>query len=148
MGEALFDSLFRAALTAVLFAAYGIVPSWGIVLVPVMLAPLVLLTVGIGFVGALMNAVVRDVASFLTLILTFAMFLSPVVYPPPSRWPTSLINYLNPVSPFVIAARDLAVSGTLSQPLGLLGGTVAAVVAFLIGWRVFHLGLPRIIERV
>jgi lipopolysaccharide transport system permease protein len=92
--------------------------------------------------------VFRDISSSLPLALTFLMFLAPVVYPPPTQGAKVLINYLNPASPFIIAVRDLTTVGTLSQPYALLGATVASVAIFLAGWRVFHLAMSRVAERV
>ena len=90
----------------------------------------------------------RDIGNSLTMLLTFAMFLTPVIYPPPTQWPKVLINYLNPVSPFIIATRDLTTKGTLSQPDGLFYASVAGLLVFLVAWRIFHLSMSRIAERV
>jgi lipopolysaccharide transport system permease protein len=76
------------------------------------------------------------------------MFLTPVIYPPPTQWPKVLINYLNPVSPFIIATRDLTTKGTLSQPDGLFYASAAGLLVFLVAWRIFHLAMSRIAERV
>jgi lipopolysaccharide transport system permease protein len=116
--------------------------------VPFILIPLALMTIGFGFVLSLANGVFRDIGNSLTLVMTFAMFLTPVVYPPPTQWPKVLINYLNPVSPFIIATRDLTTRGALSQPDGLLWASVIGLVVFLVGWRIFHLAMSRIVERV
>jgi ABC-type polysaccharide/polyol phosphate export permease len=57
-------------------------------------------------------------------------------------------NYLNPASPFIIATRDLTTKGTLTQPDGLLWVSLAGLLIFLICWRIFHLAMTRIAERV
>ncbi len=146
--EAMLDFMIRAVVIAAAFAIFKVTPVRTIVLVPLMLAPLGLMTIGIGFVLALANAVFRDVGNSLTVLLTFAMFLTPVVYPPPQQGAKVLINYLNPVSPFIIAARDLAVKGTLSRPASLLWASVFGILVLFACWRVFHLAMVRIAERV
>ena len=148
LGESLIDFAVRLVLVILLFALYRVVPAWTVVFVPLLLIPLLLLTAGIGLLVALANGVFRDVGSFLPLLMTYGIFLAPIVYPPPTGWPKSLINYINPVSPFIIALRDLATRGTLSQPGGLALGCLAAVLAFLLGLRIFHLGVARIAERI
>jgi len=147
-GESAFNFLIRIAAIAVVFFWFRVVPAWTIIFVPLILMPLALMTVGFGFVLSLANGVFRDIGNSLALVLTFGMFLAPVVYPPPTTWPKVLINYLNPVSPFIIATRDLTTRGTLSQPDGLLWASVAGLVIFLAAWRVFHLAMSRIAERV
>ncbi len=118
-GESIFNFLIRIVLIGVVFVWFGVVPVWTIIFVPFVLIPLALMTVGFGFMLSIANGVFRDIGNSLTLVLTFAMFLTPVIYPPPTQWPKLLINYLNPISPFIIATRDLTTIGTLSQPDGL-----------------------------
>ena len=147
-GETVFNYLIRLLPIVILFAWYKVVPQWTVLLVPLLMIPLSLMTLGIGFMLALANGVFRDIGNSLTLVLTFAMFAAPVVYPPPTEGAKVLFNYLNPASPFIIATRDLVLTGTLSQPLGLLWMSVASVIVFLLGWRVFHLAMVRVAERV
>ncbi|MFB0555267.1 MAG: ABC transporter permease [Phycisphaerae bacterium] len=147
-GESIFDFLIRIVLIGVVFAWYGVVPVWTIIFVPFVLIPLALMTVGFGFMLSIANGVFRDIGNSLMILLTFAMFLTPVIYPPPTQWPKVLINYLNPVSPFIIATRDLTTVGTLSQLDGLFYASVAGFVVFLVAWRIFHLAMSRIAERV
>ncbi|WP_161602538.1 ABC transporter permease [Tautonia marina] len=148
LGESLLDFAIRLVLLAAMFAWYGIVPAATIVLIPVLMVPLLLLTFGFSLILAPVNGVFRDIANFMPTLLTFGAFLTPVVYPPPTSWPRVLINYANPVSPFVIAFRDLATEGTLSMPGALAWGCLVAVAVFLVGLRVFRQGVARIIERV
>jgi lipopolysaccharide transport system permease protein len=147
-GQSILDFLIRLVLVAMVFAWLQVVPAWTVVVVPFVLIPLALMTLGFGFVLALANGVFRDIGNALTLVLTVAMFLTPVVYPPPTAWPKVLINYVNPISPFIIATRDLTTEGTLSHPHGLLLASVVSLVIFLVGWRIFHVAMARIAERV
>ena len=147
-GEAVFNFLIRTLLIAAVFIWFGLLPSLTVFLVPLMLIPLALMTIGFGFILALANSIFRDIGNSLTILLTFAMFLTPVVYPPPTAGPKVLINYLNPVSPFIIATRDLTIKGNLSHGGGLLFGCIFGLAVFLVCWRVFHLAMSRIAERV
>lgn len=147
-GQSLVDAAIRAALVAVMAVLYGVRIDGSVVWVPFALIPLVLLTIGIGCVLAVLNALVRDVGNALTLFLQFAMFLTPVVYPRPTQWPHELLNYLNPVSPFVIAAQDLVTVGTLTMPGAWIGASVFGGVAFVAGLYVFRTSQPLIAERL
>jgi len=147
-GQALLDFTIQLPLVIAVFMWFGIVPAWTIIFTPFLLIPLGLMTLGLGFLLALANGVIRDVGTAMTLLMSYTMFLTPVVYPPPTEWPTLLINYVNPVSPFVIAVRDLTTKGVLTHPYGLGLGCVSGVIIFLIGLRIFHLAMPRVMERV
>jgi lipopolysaccharide transport system permease protein len=146
--EAVFEFLIRSVLLLAFFWWYKILPTGTIFLIPLILLPLSLMTMGLGFLLALANGVFRDVANSLTMLLTFAMFLTPVVYPPPSHGLKVLINYLNPVSPFIIATRDMAIYGTISQPISLFWASIFGIVIFFVCWRIFHLAMWRVVERV
>ncbi|MEW6209363.1 MAG: ABC transporter permease [Acidobacteriota bacterium] len=148
LGQSLVDTLIRSVLLALFFAWYGAPVRWTILLVPFIFVPMMMLTLGLGFLLSTLNAIVRDVSSALGLALQFAMFLTPVVYPAPKEWPFILINYLNPVSAFVIAAHDLAGRGYLTMPAALVSSSLFGVVMFLIGWRIFRLAQPIVGERI
>lgn len=147
-GESLFNFLIRLVLIVVVFVWFGVVPAWTVIFVPLALIPVALITMGIGFIMALANGIFRDIGNSLTVILTFLMFLTPVVYPEPTEWPKLLINYLNPISPFIIAVRDLTTKGILSQPYGLIGWSAGSILIFLAGWRIFHISMYRVAERI
>lgn len=149
VGQTVFEFLLRIPLLLLIFFWVGFIPKFALLLLPIMLIPLLFFVIGLGFFVALLNAVFRDIASVLTIILTLGMFVTPVVYPPPTSWPMSfLINYINPVSTYVIAARDLATVGYLTEPASYISSTILGILSFLVGWRLMHLVEPKIAERV
>jgi lipopolysaccharide transport system permease protein len=145
-GQSVFEFAIRAALVAAGFALWRIAPSWTILLIPAALIPLCLFTMGLGYLLALVNGVMRDAGQLVTFLLTFWMFLTPVVYPASARH--GLLQALNPVGPFVTASQDLATRHTISQPAPYALACAIGVAVFLFGWRVFHLTETRIAERV
>lgn len=146
--QSLLEFFVRCFLLVAAFAFYRVVPSPAILLLPLAVIPLCLLTLGLGYIFALINGVLRDAGQIITFLLTFWMFLTPVVYPAATTGAKSILNVANPVSPFVIAAQDLASYGALSQPQNYLIGCGISLVVFLLGWRLFHLAETRIVERV
>jgi lipopolysaccharide transport system permease protein len=147
-GQSIFEFALRWLLVIAAFVLTRTLPAWTIVLIPVCLLPLCLFTLGLGFLFALMNGVLRDAGQIVGLLLTVWMFLTPVVYPPPVSGLSIPVCFLNPVSPFVVAAQDLAGKGYLVQPGGFAIGCAVSLVVFLLGWRLFHLTESRIAERV
>src|SRR6185436_1811124 len=142
VAKPLIDTVIRLALFGALLVIFGVVPKVSVLLVPLAMAPLVLLALGIGFVLTVLNALARDVSTGVTMALQVGMLLTPVVYPPPTTWPFVLINYVNPVSAFVIAAQDLVVRGRLTMPATLAASTLLGALAFVMGWRLFRLAQP------
>jgi lipopolysaccharide transport system permease protein len=147
-GQSIFEFLIRMVLVAAAFVIFHVMPAWTVILIPLAMIPLCLFTLALGFIFSLLNGVMRDAGQIITFLLTFWMFLTPVVYPAPTHGAKSLINVLNPVSPFVIAAQDLTSRGHLTQPGNYAIGSAISLVAFLLAWRIFHLTETRIAERI
>jgi lipopolysaccharide transport system permease protein len=147
LGQALFDFLLRLIPVAAVFAWYQVTPSWQAIAMPLILVPVILMALGLGFLFSIANLVMRDIGNALSMVLTFATFLAPILYPPPVREPFYLINLLNPFSPLLIATQDLLAEGRLSHPDTFFFSTIFSLLIFLGGWRVFHITMPRIAER-
>jgi len=149
IGQTIFEFLIRVPLLLIVFIWVGFTPKLTILLIPVVLLPLLILVVGLGFFVSLLNAVIRDVGSILGIIMNLGMFVTPVVYPPPTSWPISfLVNFANPVSGFVTAAHDLTAAGFLTNPASYISSVILSTLLFFVGWRFFHLVEPKIAERV
>ena len=147
LGQPLVDFLVRLLLVVILYIWLDALSAWRILYVLLLILPLILMALGIGFFLAILNMLVHDVSYVLGIFLTFGVFLAPILYPPPVTWPYFLVNVLNPVSPYLIAMQDLLVCGCISQPRLLVAGLIFSVLVFLIGWRIFHLAISRVTER-
>ena len=144
LGQPLIDFLIRLVPVALVFTWYGIALNWQAVFIPFILVPAILLALGLGFLLSIANLVLRDIGNALGVILTFGIFLAPVLYPPTTTWPSNLINLLNPFNPILISSQDLIVYGTLSMPEGFLFSCLFSVLVLLIGWRLFRIAMPRV----
>jgi len=148
IGLAIFDFLINAVLVTTVFAIYQIVPSWTIIFLPFALIPLLLLILGFGLILSVLNAVIRDTSKMIPLVMTFLLFITPVLYPAPTIEPMMTLNKLNPIGVLVIGARDLVIEGGLTQPVEFTYVSVFSLLLFLFSWRAFHMMEPRIAERV
>ena len=144
MGHPLLDFMIRLVLVAFVFTWYGVPFKAQMIFVPFILLPAILLAIGLSFVLSIINLVLRDIGSILGVTLTFGMFLTPVLYPPPTTWPSSLINILNPLSPVLIASQDVIAYGSLLQPQAFLFSSLFSMLVFLVGWRLFRLTIYRV----
>jgi lipopolysaccharide transport system permease protein len=144
LGQPVFDFLVRLLPVITVFIWYGVVPSWGVVFVPLVLLPVMFLALGLGFVLAIANLVIRDTGNAIGTGLTIGMFLTPVLYPPPVRWPFFLVNLLNPLSPLLTASQDLIADGFLSRPEMFAAACLLSMAFALGGWRAFRVTIPRV----
>ena len=147
IGQPLFDFLVRLIPVIIVFIWQRVVPAWQALFLPFVFVPILLLALGFGFVLAVANLLLRDIGNALGIVLTFGMFLAPIVYPPPVDWPFVLVNVLNPFSPLLIASQDLVSTGHLSMPSAFALAWLFSLIVFLLGWRFFRMAINRIAER-
>jgi len=147
-GQALVSFLIQIALTAVLFGYYRIIPPLAIILIPLMILPLILLTLGLSFILSLLNGVMRDVGNIISILMTFLMFLTPVFYAKPAYGLLEKITCINPLYYFISVPRDLALSGKILEMKGFFISSIGAVVIFLACLLAFHLTETRVAERI
>lgn len=148
VGQSAFEFLMGCFACVALFAWYGVMPQWTILLTPLILLILLAAAIGLGFLFGLANAALRDVSSMLPMLTTLWMFATPVVYPPSTVWPWAALNVLNPMAPLISNIRSLAFEGRLVMIPELCASTIFSVAVLLIGWRLFHLLEPKIAERL
>lgn len=119
-----------------------------LLLFPIGLMLLVLLGTGFGLLLAPLSALYKDVRQAITMLTTFWMFLTPVVFPQiRGGFIGDIIRY-NPVTPVLSTTRDW-LTGTPSSSVS--GFIIVAALTFsglLFGWLMFRLFLPRVIERM
>src|SRR5262249_51491319 len=115
MGRPIISFLIQLILVEILFVVFRIVPSWGVLLFPIVVIPVVLLTLGLGLVISLLNAIVRDTGNLLSMGLTFLMYLTPVLYARPQAGMLATITRYNPMYYMIEAGRDIVLNGTIVE---------------------------------
>jgi lipopolysaccharide transport system permease protein len=144
VGQPVFDFFIRFVPVIAVFVWYGVAPSWGVLFMPLVLLPVILLALGLGFVLSIANLIIRDVVNALGMALTIGMFLTPVLYPAPVRWPFFLINFLNPLSPLLTTSQDLIAGGYVTRPEMFVAAYIFSLAVALGGWRAFRITIPRV----
>jgi len=147
-GNALVGFLIRLVLTIVVFAIYKIVPASTTIFFPIAIIPLFFLTLGLGLMFSLLNAVLRDVANIVSLASMFLLFITPVLYPEPKAVFFKAFSMFNPLSVLVSGPRDLVLNGSLTHPREYLFFSLVSLLVFFVSWRLFHLVEKRIAERI
>lgn len=135
MGSATFHLLISFLVWLVFYAAIFGVPHAGVLLFPVVLVPLVLLTLGVSWVLASLGVYLRDVSQVIGALVPVLMFLSPVFYPIkslPEEY--QAVVHISPITVAVEQARDVMYWGA---PLGWkVWGTYLAI-SCVIAWLGF-----------
>lgn len=140
---ALLSALFHAAASMiVLLAAHLVLDrdlAWTALLLPVVLAPLLVLIIGIGWLLASLGVFLRDIGQLTSVLSTVLLFVSPIFFPV-ERLPEAMRDYvyLNPISLIVDQVRAVVLFGQLPdwKALGLY--TLVALLVAHIGYWWFQ----------
>ncbi len=135
-------------LVCVLFFVYDVSPSVKILYFPLFMIPIILFTLGLGFIFSLFNSVIRDIGNALSVFMTFLMFLTPVLYAKPKIGILIPITRFNPLYYLISTPRELILKGSTAEWKGYILSIVISIVVFIVGLLVFHLTETRITERI
>jgi len=130
VGSALFHTLVSVAVLLICqFAITRHLPVT-VLWLPAVLAPFVVLTVGIGWFLASLGVYFRDTTQVLGPLAAALLFLSPILYPP-SRLPEIVRPYLilNPLTFIIEQTRGVLIRGVMPDLVGL---AVYSVIALLV----------------
>ena len=108
---------------------------WTALLLPVVLIPLMLFTLGFAWFLSSLGVYLRDVAHTIGVLTTVLMWTS-CVFIPLSRMPPAVLNWIqfNPLTWPIEAARQLLLYGLLPSPAGL---ALYTALSLLIAWLGF-----------
>jgi lipopolysaccharide transport system permease protein len=139
----LFSAIFHAFVSLlILVLALGLfrgVLHWTVVLVPLVLAPLLFLCLGIGWLLSSLGVFFRDISHVMGIATLAVMFLSPIFYPV-SMIPEWLQPFyvLNPLTLIIENTRAVVIWGNLPDWNNLLVGILSTSLAALFGYAWFQ----------
>jgi lipopolysaccharide transport system permease protein len=148
VAQSLVSFLIQLIILGILFIWYRLTPPPTCVLLPVLILPLILMTLGLGFILSVLNAVFRDVGLVISYLVMFLLFITPVFYAKKVHGFLGLISDYNPLYYLISVPRSLVITGITGDLVGYGLATFISVVIFFVGWMVFHLAGVRITERV
>lgn len=138
VGAGLVDLAISFLVYGVILAVYGIVPSAGIIWLPLLVVLTVLAALGFGYTLAALTVSYRDFRFLVPFMMQAMMYISPVVYPVtlvPERYHWLLA--LNPMTGIIGAFRS-AVLGTPWNPTTLIVSTLVTLMLFVFGLFFFR----------
>ncbi len=147
-GQSIISFIIQFVFLMALFLYYQFTPNIAILLIPVIILPILLLTLGLGLILSIINGVIRDVGNVVSLLMTFLMFLTPILYVKPETGILAKITKINLLHYLVSGGRDLVLKGAISEPQGFLISSLFSVVIFVLCLIIFHLTETRLCERV
>ncbi|CAH2792304.1 MAG: O-antigen export system permease protein RfbD [uncultured Caballeronia sp.] len=135
------SSMFQMLISLVVWLAFYVavlgVPPMTALLLPCIIVPLTLLTIGVTWILAALGVYLRDVAQITGVLTTMLMFTTPIFFPS-SSVPQELqfLFVINPLATVVEQARDVLIWGKVPD-LATFG--VMLSISGLIAWLGFAL---------
>ena len=146
--QTLFSLCIKLLILIAVFIFFQIPVTWSTLLCLPAILILVLLGLTFGLLLTPLGILYTDITQGLTIITGLWFFITPVVYPPLTSFPFSLLTILNPVGPILTGARDIACKGVLNDPTQFFIITFLIFIFFIIAWIIYKLTLPILIERM
>ena len=139
----LLSATFHALVSVVVLIAAQLVFQGSLpitaLLLPVVLLPFLLLTLGLAWCLASLGVFVRDVGQTISLITSVMLFMSPVFFPvqslPPALQPWM---HLNPLTFVIEQVREVVVWGRLPDWQGLAVYSIASIATAWLGFAWFQ----------
>ena len=135
IGSVMFHMLVSIGVWLVAYIIIYGIPHLTVLYLPVVLAPLVFLTIGVVWALASLGVYLRDVGQFIGIVVTTLMFVSPIFYPItalPERYRVVLL--INPLTIALNQVRDVLYWGKTPD---LLEFTVYLSSTLIVAWLGF-----------
>lgn len=148
LGGVAFETIIRTLVLIPVFMFLKMTPATTAWLFPIGIACVALIGLSVGFLMIPLGSLYSDVSRLVGTGLTFLMYLSAVVYPPPpDGWAAKVISW-NPVTAMVMTTRDWLTLGHSSYLSTMLITTGIAVIVLFFGLIIFRVVMPHLIERM
>ncbi len=139
VGSAFFNALVSFTAWLLFYGILRGVPSATILLLPVVVAPLIPVMLGLGWILSSVGVYVRDITQVVGIATQALMFLSPVFFSldaVPERLRGLML--LNPLTFIMVEARRVMLQGELPNFLGLAAYLLTALIFSWAGFAVFQ----------
>lgn len=136
-------------LNLVLLWYFDIAVSWKLIFFPLVILPLLCMSVALGMLFSIMEVVAVDLGKLANKAMSTLIYFTPVIYSPDS--PSGLLKTLvqwNPLTYLISSARQIIIHGTLYQPEYYAYSAVFAVLLLVVSVRIYYIAEARIMERI
>lgn len=144
----LFNSLIKVLLLVVFIFAFGVGFHWSLLLFPLALMGGVLFGTTLGLLITPLGLLYKDISRLIGFGLGFLMYITPVVYAIPKSGIMKTLMELNPFTPIILTARDLAVGMPPAHLTYFLIVIACSVPLFFIALLFYRISIPILVERM
>jgi lipopolysaccharide transport system permease protein len=139
MGGALFHFAVSFGVWLVAYFFLVGIPHWTIILSPLVMAPFVLLVMGLSWALASLGVYLRDVGQIIGIVVQVLMFMTPIFYPAsalPEKFQT--VIFFNPLTPPIEMMRQVMYWGQIPNLWYFLIGFMISGSVAILGFYLFQ----------
>lgn len=148
IGRVLFSLGIKMILLLFVFIFFTVSVKWTVIFIPLPLLGLLLLGTMAGVLLLPVGLLYKDIQSALLIATSGLVFVTPVAYPSTTGGILGKIMRINPLTPLLSSARDLVLRGIPNDLASFFSVFFLAAVTLFIGWIIYRLALPIVIERI
>lgn len=128
---------------------FHVIPSWGILLFPVVALPLFFLGAALGLIISMVSVVAYDINRLVEIGMGLLMFTTPIIYSSTIGSPViqTIIKW-NPLTYLICSSRDVVIYGRLYDTTGYFISAAISLLLFLVSWRLFYVSEDQLIEKM
>ncbi|MBD51080.1 MAG: polysialic acid transporter [Euryarchaeota archaeon] len=142
-----FNFIIKLFLLFFVFAWWGILPTNGIIWLPLVLLALLALGILFGVLIVPIGVFYQDVIFSLSTVLMLLMFLTPVGYSIPSEGLLNEITQWNPMAILIQCGRELIFTGQSNAFIPMLAVGLITGFGLALGWVLYRATFPIAVER-
>ena len=148
VAKIIFELLVKMCVLIPAIAFFGVAPAATAWLFPVGMACTVIVGLSLGLILVPIGSLYSDVSRAVTTLLSFGMYLAPVVFPPPESGWTAVVVSNNPLTAMIMTSRDWLTVGHSEYLSMMVGTTIAGILLLMLGLIVLRVVLPHLVERM
>ena len=147
-GQSIISFALQFVIVLILFFVYDYIPTPWIFLTPLLALPVFIFSMGLGFILSLLNGIMRDIGNVMSSLLTFLLFLTPILYAKPDFGILATITKYNPLFYLISEPRNLILKSELELPLNYALSVIFTLITFFVFLIIFHMTETRVTERI
>jgi len=148
LGQVVLNFLIRAVLLVIVFGWYEILPPPTASFSLLGIVALIIVGFVFGIILTPIGMLFSDVQQALPVLTLFLLFITPVLYAPPTTGVAAHVAALNPLTPLVLATRDWLTLGNTVHVVPFLIITAIAGSVLFLSWIFYRVALPHLVARI
>jgi len=139
IGSALINFAFLLLMMFIVFAFLGHMPPHALYWLPILVLITIGLSSGIGLILGTVNVFIRDIGQFMTIVMQFWFWLTPIVYMPsiiPEKYHGLLM--MNPMTGIIMGYQSVLVYDKAPDAELLIYPSILAIVTMVLAMIIFR----------